>query len=159
MSGVASTVEFAPMVSIVFLAMRMRALQHYTQPNEFAVNAMYATTYSLVLTAILALVVPLMLGGKHKVDPVTKEVTIESENATLGKILLGVRVATTICVYGGIACVIWSIYNFKAPAGQPTAPVSPTVECTVALCCQFFLVYGVIVGFTTVSELTGIPLE
>merc|ERR1719440_2368569 len=160
MAGVSSSVEFAPMVSIVFLAARMRALQHDTQPTPEAQSAMYATTYALVTTAVLALVVPLFLGGTEKVNPATGEVTHEVPNASLGKVLLAVRCIALTCVYGGIACIIYSIYHFEAPSG-PTEPVSPTVECVVALTAQFFLIYGALMVCLTVSEVSGgnIPLE
>merc|ERR1719253_1499609 len=85
MNAAASTVEFAPMVSIVFLAARMRALQHDGQPQEWAQHCMYAATGALCLTTLLAIVVPYALGGEMKrFSPTTNEVTFEVPNRTLG---------------------------------------------------------------------------
>merc|ERR1719487_586026 len=44
MNAAATTVEFAPMLSILFLAARMRALQHDSQPQAWAQNCMYSAT-------------------------------------------------------------------------------------------------------------------
>merc|ERR1719253_1075231 len=80
MNAACTTVEFAPMLAILFLAARMRALQHDGQPQEWAQNCMYFATYSLCATAILACAVPVVLGGTMKTNPVTKEATFEVPN-------------------------------------------------------------------------------
>merc|ERR1719316_1566088 len=59
MTAAASTVEFAPMLAIVFLAARMRALQHDGQPQAWAQQCMYMATASMCMTTILAMLVPL----------------------------------------------------------------------------------------------------
>merc|ERR1719487_958349 len=66
MNAAATTVEFAPMLSILFLAARMRALQHDSQPQPWAQNCMYFATFSMCLTALLAIAVPLAMGGTMK---------------------------------------------------------------------------------------------
>merc|ERR1719454_1052218 len=43
MNAAATTVEFGPMLCILFLSLRMRALQHDGQPQPWAQNAMYAS--------------------------------------------------------------------------------------------------------------------
>merc|ERR1719316_643653 len=63
MNGAATTVEFAPMLAIVFLAARMRALQHDGQPQVWAQQCMYAATGAMCMTTLLAILVPLSLGG------------------------------------------------------------------------------------------------
>ena len=63
-SGAAATVEFGPMLAILFLSLRMRAPQHDCQPESCARDAMYASTAALMLITILAVVVPLVLGGR-----------------------------------------------------------------------------------------------
>jgi hypothetical protein len=71
MNNAAATVEFGPMLAILFLAARMRALQHDGQPQLWAQRCMYAATGSLCLTTMLAVVVPLLLGGEMKIDTAT----------------------------------------------------------------------------------------
>merc|ERR1719321_2321052 len=91
MNAAATTVEFAPMLSILFLAARMRALQHDSQPQPWAQSCMYYATFALCMTTLLSLAVPLALGGTMKVNPVSKEATFEVPNPLLGYILLAVR--------------------------------------------------------------------
>merc|ERR1719272_1494916 len=73
MQEAATTVEFGPMLAILFLAARMRALQHDSQPQAWAQKCMYASTGAMCVTTLLAIAIPLALGGVMRVDPVTKE--------------------------------------------------------------------------------------
>merc|ERR1719253_880996 len=91
MNAAASTVEFAPMLAILFLAARMRALQHDGQPQVWAQNCMYFSTYAMCFTTLLSIVVPLALGGTMKTNPVTKESTFEVPNPMFGYVLLALR--------------------------------------------------------------------
>jgi len=162
MNGAATTVEFGPMLCILFLALRMRALQHDGQPQPWAQNAMYACTCALACTTLLAMVVPLALGGTMVINPKTKEATFEVPDATLGMILIAVRYACMLSFYGGSVVVMYAIIVFEAPAGpEHTVPVSPAVQCVMNLTAQFFLVYLLMTMMLTVSEVSGgkYPLE
>merc|ERR1712166_550912 len=162
MNAACTTVEFAPMLAILFLAARMRALQHDGQPQAWAQNCMYYATYSMMMTTALSIAVPLALGGSMKTDPVTKESTFEVPNPMLGFVLMALRYACMIGFYGGAVGVVYSIFTFEAPAGpDATLPVSPTVQCVVNLTCQFFFVYLVLIVCQTTSEVTGgrFPLD
>jgi hypothetical protein len=155
-----AAVEFAPMLAILFLAARMRALQHDGQPQKWAQDAMYASTYAMCTTTLLAIGVPSVLDGKVKKNEKTGEVTIEVENANLGKILAVVRFICMIGFYGGAITVMYSIFVFEAPAGpEHTIPVSPAVQCVVNLTCQFFFVYFMMTLMLTVSEFSEMKLE
>merc|ERR1719335_620581 len=70
MNAAADTASFAPMLSILFLAARMRALQHDGQPQRWAQQCMFASTAALAVTVLLAIVVPLLLNGEMKTDQV-----------------------------------------------------------------------------------------
>merc|ERR1719230_1611898 len=162
MNGAANTVEFGPMLAILFLAARMRALQHDGQPQAWAQNCMYACTGALGLTTILAIAVPLVLGGEMKQDKTTKEFTFEVQNPTLGYVLTALRWLTMLGFYGGAVGVSVSIVLFEAPAGpEKTLPVSPAVQCVMNLTVQFFFVYLVLIVMSTVSEVSGgkYPME
>lgn len=149
------------MLAILFLAARMRALQHDGQPQHWAQNCMYASTMAMCLTTVLAIAVPLALGGSMKTDPVTKESTFQVPDPIIGQVLLGLRYACMLAFYGGSVGVMYSIFAFEAPAGTATLPVSPTVQCVVNLTCQFFFVYLMMTVMQTTSELSGgaVPLE
>lgn len=162
MNGAANTVEFAPMLAIVFLAARMRALQHDSQPQVWAQSCMFYATYAMCLTTILAVLVPVVLSGSVETDPETKQTKFEVGNKTLGYALVGVRFLCMIAFYGGVIGVIYSILVFEAPGGpDATVPVSPTVQCVINLTCQFFFVYAVLIVCVTVTEVSGgkVPLQ
>merc|ERR1719321_2086949 len=153
-------VEFAPMLSILFLAARMRALQHDSQPQAWAQNCMYFSTFAMCLTTLLAIAVPLVMGGEMKTNPVTKESTFEAPNPTLGYVLVAVRFICMLSFYGGAVGVIYSIFTFEAPGGPAaTLPVSPAVQCVVNLTCQFFFVYFMVTAMLTVSEVSNGAVE
>merc|ERR1719230_1813526 len=64
-----STMNFAPMLSILFLAARMRALQMDPvngSPQTWAQQCFYMCAYALMFQTIFAIAVPLVLGGKVK---------------------------------------------------------------------------------------------
>jgi len=162
MNAAATTVEFGPMLCILFLSLRMRALQHDGQPQPWAQNAMYASTCALVATTLLAMIVPLALGGTMVINTKTKEATFEVPDPTIGLILIAVRYACMLSFYGGSVVVMYAICVFEAPAGpEHTIPVSPTVQCVMNLTAQFFLVYLLMTMMLTVSEASGgkYPLE
>merc|ERR1719149_633869 len=72
----------------------------------------------------------------------------------LGYVLVALRYICMLGFYGGAIGVAYSIFTFKAPAGQ-TLPVSATVQCVVNLTCQFFFVYFMVSAMLTVSEVSG----
>merc|ERR1719197_1613459 len=117
MNAAATTVEFGPMLCILFLSLRMRALQHDGQPQAWAQNAMYASTFALMCTTSLAIVVPLALGGKMIINPKTKEATFEVPDPTIGIILIAVRYCCMLSFYGGSVVVMYAIIVFESPKG------------------------------------------
>merc|ERR1719174_1600774 len=160
MNAATTTVEFGPMLCILFLSLRMRALQHDCQPQPWAQNAMYASTCALCATTLLAIIVPLALGGTMKINEKTREATFEVPDPTIGLILIAVRYICMLSFYGGSVVVMYAIVVFEASPG-PTVPVSPTVQCVMNLTAQFFLVYLLMTIMLTVGEVSGgkYPLE
>merc|ERR1719181_1529252 len=121
---------------------------------------MFAATYAMCTTAILAIAVPLSMDAKVEQNPRTKEVTVTVENAAVGKVLTVIRYLCMLGFYGGVIGVIHSIFTFEAPAGpEHTLPVSPAVQCVVNLTCQFFFVYFMMTLMLTMSELTHVRFE
>jgi len=161
MQEAAATVEFGPMLAILFLTARMRALQHDAQPQVWAQDCMYAATSAMCVTTLLAIAIPFTVGGQMVTDPKTGEKTFETENSSpvLTYTLIVLRYLCMIGFYGGAFGVIYSIYVFEAPGGpEATLPVSPAAHCVANLCVQFFFVYGMMTIMLTVSTATGVTM-
>merc|ERR1719378_855400 len=64
-----TTVTFAPMLSVLFLGTRMRAIQltqgeteKYKLPQPWVQSAMFICTYAVLLQVVLVLLVPIFTG-------------------------------------------------------------------------------------------------
>lgn len=153
------SVNFAPMLAVLFIAARMRALQMDPlngNPQKWAQTCFFMCTYALITQTCLALLVPLALHGQAKVGQTEGDMEYIVENKLLGTCLAGLRYAIMLCIYIGFSAVIWSIFTIEHPVGPDyTPPISVTVQCVVNLTVQFFFVYLVIWICTTVREFTG----
>merc|ERR1719388_53863 len=66
-----ATVQFCPMLSVLFLGLRLRALQLKPQvgaPQGFAQQGMFLCTYSLMIQVIMVLMLPLFTRSAPKTD-------------------------------------------------------------------------------------------
>merc|ERR1719171_1342559 len=71
MEAAKNTVMFAPMLAVLFIGLRMRALQisdQKGQPQKFAQQGMYLSTYAVMIQVFMVFLMPLFLGGPPKVD-------------------------------------------------------------------------------------------
>merc|ERR1719324_771016 len=132
LQGAISTMFFAPMAAVLFIGARMRALQMDPingAPQKWAQNCFYLCTGALQLQCILAIVIPLVLGGSvKKGDKGEGDVEYEVNNKMLGTVLTVVRYIVMFSVYLGIAAVIWSVFAIEHPQGpQFTPPISVTM--------------------------------
>merc|ERR1719377_429576 len=160
LEGAIVTMFFAPMMAVLFVGARMRALQMDPingAPQRWAQNCFYACTYAVMLQCILAICVPLVLGGSiKKGDKGQGDVEYEVNNKMLGTCLLVFRWFVMLSVYLGITAVIWSVFAIEHPQGpQYTPPISVTMQCVINLTVQFFVCFIFIWIATTVKELTG----
>merc|ERR1719502_307700 len=63
------SMNFAPMLAVLFIAARMRALQMdpvHGHPQRWAQNCFFLCTYAVMFQCILAVCIALVLGGKVK---------------------------------------------------------------------------------------------
>merc|ERR1719324_619348 len=146
LEGAICTMFFAPMAAVLFIGARMRALQMDPingAPQRWAQNCFYACTYAIMLQCILAIAVPLVLGGSvKKGDKGEGDIEYEVNNKMLGTCLLVFRWFVMLSVYLGIAAVIWSVFAIEHPQGpEYTPPISVTMQCVINLTVQFFTVY------------------
>lgn len=144
------TVTYALMLSILFLATRMRAVQlsqgeteKYRLPQPWVQFCMYLCTLSVLVQVLMVVLIPLV-GGKH--EPLDEEghPTTSQPGGTTTLILTAIRYATMAGLYCGIVGVIVGIFIMPQPkeiwGGQPV-PVSPAVACVIILNVAFFTAY------------------
>merc|ERR1719274_368930 len=138
---------FAPMLAVLFIGARMRALQMDPvngAPQKWAQNCFFMCTYALALQTCLCIAIPLVLNGTVEKGEIEGDMKykVEGTNAMIGGGLTVVRFLIMLCIYIGFSCVIYSIFVIEHPAGpQYTPPVSVTMKCVINLTFQFFIVY------------------
>merc|ERR1719261_99703 len=155
------TVNFAPMLAILFIGARMRALQidpKSGNPQAWAQNCFYLCAGSLALQLVLVLLVPLVLGGRVIRGESEGDVSFELPNPTLFWILSMVRFALMVALYGGATAVIVSVNIIKAQDGD-TPAVSPAMQCVMNLTIQYFFVYLMIWVLLTLKQLALVSLK
>jgi len=150
--------NFAPMLAVLFIGARMRALQMDPvngNPQVWAQTCFFMCTYAVAAQTCLAIAIPLVLQGDVKVGKTEGDMEYTVENKMLGTVLTLGRYAIMLCIYVGFSCVIWSIFTIEHPQGaQYTPPVSVTMQCVINLTVQFFFVYGMIWACITLKEFT-----
>merc|ERR1719408_1039068 len=108
LNGAIVTMFFAPMMAVLFIGARMRAMQMdpiNVPVQKWAQSCFYMCTYAVMVQCILAIAVPLVMGGKvKKGDKGEGDVEYEVNNKMCGTILLVTRWLVMISVYLGIAC-------------------------------------------------------
>merc|ERR1719326_409746 len=153
---------FAPMLAVLFIGARMRALQMDPvngAPQKWAQNCFFACTYALALQTCLCVAIPVVLGGKAKKGNVEGDMEYEVNNTGIATALTVVRFLITISIYVGFSCVIYSIYTIEHPAGpQYTPPISVTMKCVINLTGQFFTVYFGLWICQTAKDFLGMQL-
>merc|ERR1719213_1373328 len=114
-------------------------------------------SYALMVQTLLAIAIPLVMGGSiKKGDKGEGDVEYEVNHKWLGACLTVARWFVMISVYLGIAAVIWSVFAIQHPKGpQYTPPISVTMQCVINLTVQFFICYIIIWIATTIKEFTG----
>merc|ERR1719393_937717 len=154
-----ASMNFAPMLAVLFIGARMRALNMDPvngNPQKWAQNCFFMCTYALLAQTVLSVAVPLVLQGDVKVGKCEGDMEYNVENKMLGSILAIGRYVMMICIYVGVGCVIYSIFTIEHPNGpEYTLPISPTMQCVINLTFQFFFVYIWIWAAITIKEFTG----
>merc|ERR1719420_2357467 len=164
----ATTVTYAPMLSVLFLGVRMRAIQlsqgqteKYQLPQPWVQQAMYTCTYAVLAQVILVLIMPVFTGeGDVKCD---KDDNLDMESmqvgGIMGTVISVVRYIVMAALYGGFIVICYGAFVMKAPkeiwGDEGAPPVSPAVACTMNLATQFFLVYLGVALIKTTIELGG----
>merc|ERR1719181_346535 len=112
-----STVQFAPMLAVLFIATRMRALQmtdNKGAPQGWVQDGMYLATWSVLIQFIMCLVMPFFTGKKFTPDSLDGSTTTkESDNVQNfygAWAVTIVRYAALVALLGGIATVAVGVF-------------------------------------------------
>merc|ERR1719261_324279 len=154
-----ASMNFAPMLAVLFIGARMRALNMDPingNPQKWAQNCFFMCTYALLAQTICSVAVPLVLQGEVKPGKVEGDMEYTVENKLFGTVLAIGRYVMMICLYIGAGCVIYSIFTIQHPKGpEYTIPISVTMQCVINLTFQFFFVYLWIWAAITIKEFSG----
>merc|ERR550537_1799691 len=172
METAATTVTYAPMLSVLILGVRMRAIQlsqgqteKYKLPQPWVQQAMFICTYAVLIQVLLVLLMPCFTGEWDvKCDEDGNIDTSSMEGGGIvATVVSVVRYAAMAALYGGMITVVVGVFLMEGPKeiwGEDGAPpVSPAVSCTINLTTQFFLVYLAVAMVQTllVILLPGVP--
>merc|ERR1740138_212733 len=153
-----NTVAFAPMLCILFIGARMRALQIDPvngNPQKWAQACFYLCAYAVLVQVVILMMIPLVLDGKLKPGSTEGDVTFELPNPTMMMILSAARYMVMLALYGGFTAVIVSVCVIEGKDGAAPPPVSPAMQCVMNLTVQFFFVYLMLWVSVTVKQFTS----
>jgi len=112
-----STVQFAPMLAVLFIATRMRALQmtdNQGAPQGWVQDGMYLATWSILIQFTMCLVMPFLTGHKFTPDSLDGSTTTKSDDNVSNKygayVVTFVRYAALLMLLGGIATVSTGVF-------------------------------------------------
>merc|ERR1719409_1454425 len=162
----ADTLAMAPMLSVLFLAARMRALQMDPisgNPQKWAQNCFYACTYALIFQTILAIIVPLFLSGEVKKNEKIEgdfKMELKEKDSFVAKILTAFRFLIMLTLYACTMAVVCSVFTIQHPDGDElTPPLSPTMQCVLNLVFQYFVIYLLLWIYYTVEDFVGLDMS
>jgi len=154
------TVNFAPMLCILFIGARMRALQMDPKngnPQRWAQYCFYLCTYSVMVQCILVVAAPLLLKDcVAKQGASEGDVVFESPNQSINMVMSAIRYVCLLCLYGGFTAVMVSVFIIEHPTDVSlTPPISPAMQCVMFLTVQYFTIYLLLFVAITVKQFAG----
>merc|ERR1719482_931006 len=113
MENCKGTINFCPMLAILFVGTRMRALlitNNKGAPQGWAQDGMYMATWAVLIQFLTCLIVPFATGQVNKCDP-DGTPKWEPSNPILNGIAQVLKWITFIFLYGGTIAVIVAVYT------------------------------------------------
>merc|ERR1719305_1343782 len=113
MENCKAIVMYCPMLAILFVGTRMRALMLTDSkgaPQGWCQDGMYMATWSLLIQFVMVLVTPCATGVPAQVDE-DGNIKWEPENPILYYCIIVIRVLGFCLLYGGIITVIVGVYT------------------------------------------------
>merc|ERR1719420_1122722 len=125
------TVMFAPMLSMLFIGARMRALQltkakdgtipPTAGPQGWAQDGMFLSTWSVLVQVIMAILVPILTGAKPEMDEDGNLKTPEGASKIVAILCDTVKYLCLIAMYGGAVTVMYAVYTMTPETLPPYA--------------------------------------
>merc|ERR1719388_180077 len=126
-----ATVMFAPMLSMLFIGTRMRALQltkatdgtipPTAGPQGWAQDAMFLSTWSVLVQVIMAILVPILTGANPEMDEDGNLKTPEGASQIVAIVCDAVKYFCLIAMYGGAVTVMYAVYVMTPETLPPYA--------------------------------------
>merc|ERR1719487_719869 len=139
------TVNFAPMLCILFVGARMRALQidpKHGNPQPWAQNCFYLCTYSVLAQCILIIAMPYVTQCECKRGVSEGDVVFVGLSPAVGSVMTALRYVLMLALYGGFTAVMVSVFLIENKENVAlTPPISPAMSCVMNLTVQYFTVY------------------
>jgi hypothetical protein len=132
-TGMTEALVLAPMLCILMIGARMRAMQldpANGNPQPWAQSAMYVATWAFVVQFLARCTSPC-------IEAVSGE---DGQGCAVSYLLMGIRVIAITFLYCGFTAVAISVFLIEAPHGE-TPPVSPAMQCVTTLTTVYFLIY------------------
>jgi len=135
------SVKLCPMLAILFVGARMRALQmNLEAPPSWAQLAFFVCTYAVLTQTICAILTPIASGQANAgLDEHGNVVTTSSSGSALPMLLTFIRYCALLLVILGVVVSGYSVFAMEASYGE-TPPVSTTIKCVLNLTAQFLVV-------------------
>merc|ERR1719271_262397 len=109
------TIAFCPMLAILFVGCRMRALlitDNKGAPQGWAQDGMYMATWAVLIQFLMTLIVPLAFGSGREVDN-DGTLVWKPKHPILVWVAWGLKWLTFIFLYGGVIAVIVAVYTMS----------------------------------------------
>jgi hypothetical protein len=166
----ALTVNYAPMLSVLFLAVRMRVTwltMGRGNPQEWVQMWMYCCTYAVLMMTLCVCVIPLFTGEVIGVDQKTGDIKDDAkpfDNFILAGCFTVLKFLIMIGLYIGAVAIVYGAYTYVPPEelrvhDGDVPPVAPAVACTFILSAQFFCCYAAVQISRTFSQFSGAKMS
>lgn len=157
-------VDIAPMLSVLFLATRLRAVylkkvdrdlqllqtsSGAEVPSELAQTSMLVASSCVVAQVGFTVLVPFISG--EFVFGASKLGGVDENRKGIAGIISTIRTLVTLAMIVFTAIVVAETINMKSPTGKDVA-VSPAVQCTMMLTCAYFIAYVMADGCRTLHS-------
>jgi hypothetical protein len=150
------TQNFVPMLCILFIGARMRALQMDPlngAPQWWAQYCFYGCTYSVLLQTLLVIVMPFLTKCECKQGVVEGDSIFIMEHKLVSLVMTVFRYVAMLALYGGFTAVCVSVYTIEHPVKKElTPPISSAMQCVMNLTVQYFGVYLMLFVLLTVKQ-------